>query len=264
MAPDRQPEPIARAVVANKPKTRVRGDGSIRPVGAVEGELEPMPSPVPEEPKIKLVASERMRLSYDIAGAGPAGVGRVYLYFTRDGGKTWELCCEDADLQSPIEAELPGEGAYGLSIIVVNKAETGRHKPAPGELPQMLVHVDKTKPVALLKKPTPNPESPRDELVLSWESSDEHPTDKAVDLYYTPDPDVGWHKIARNLPASGKHAWRIPDGVPHLVFFRLVARDQCGNEERITTERPISIDLSNPQAKLGSVIDVLPAPKNDD
>jgi hypothetical protein len=198
-------------------------------------------------------------MSYDVSGAGPAGVGNVELYMTQDAGKTWKKCCDDPDLESPIDVTLPGEGKYGLTIVVTNKAGVGQRPPQPGEQPQLLVHVDLTPPVAELLPPKPDPENPREVLILSWRTHDDHPAESgAVDLYFTPDPTQGWYKIARGLPATGSHPWKVPQRVPHKVYFRLLARDQCGNEEKIETAKPVIVDLSNPHGKIGAIINVLP------
>jgi hypothetical protein len=121
------------------------------------------------------------------------------------------------------------------------------------------VHVDLTPPVAELLPPRPDPENPGKVLLFSWRTHDDHPAEGgAVDLYFTPDPTQGWYKIARGLPATGSHSWEVPQRMPHKVYFRLIARDQCGNEEKIETSKPEIVDLSHPHGKIGAIINVLP------
>jgi len=218
----------------------------------------------PVEPKIKLVNSPRFRMRYSVAGVGPSGVGAVELWMTKDNGATWALAGTDPDLESPIDVNLPGDGHYGLTVVVKNKAGGGQRKPVAGEQPQLRVDVDTDAPFAKLTKVDADPASPRDSMMMAWETEDEHPAERAVDLYFTHDPERGWYKIAGGLPPKGTHSWKVPQGVPYQVYFMLMARDQAGNVEKIYSPKPISIDLSNPQGKIDSIIDVLPTKKGDD
>ena len=41
----------------------------------------------------------------------------------------------------------------------------------------------------------------------------------------------------------------------------LMARDQAGNVEKIFSQKPVTVDLSNPQGKIDAIVEVLPAKK---
>ena len=218
----------------------------------------------PVEPKIKLVGSPRFRMRYSVAGVGPSGVGAVELWMTKDNGAKWDKIGTDPDLESPIDVNLPGDGKYGLTVVVKNKAGNGQRPPVPGEQPQLRVDVDTDAPFAKLTQVVPDPASPRDCVNLAWETEDAHPAERAVDLYYSHDPGLGWYKIGVGLPPSGTHSWKVPHGVPHQVYFMLMARDQAGNVEKIFSQQPKVIDLSNPEGKIESIIDVLPVKKMEE
>lgn len=216
-----------------------------------------------EEPKIKLVKSPRFNMKYSLAGVGVSGVGAVDLYMTKDSGTTWSKIGSDPDLESPIEVNLPGDGSYGLTVVVRNKADKDTRPPKSGEQPQLRVDVDTDAPFAKLTQVAPDPAAPRERMSMSWESEDKHPAERSVDLYFTHDPEIGWQKIAGGLPPSGNHSWQVPIGIPYQVYFMLIARDQAGNEEKIFSQKPVIVDLSNPQGKIDAIIDVLPLKKGE-
>jgi hypothetical protein len=218
----------------------------------------------PVEPKIKLVGSPRFRMKYNVAGVGPSGVGAVELWMTQDNGTKWEKIGADPDLESPIDVNLPGDGKYGLTVVVKNKAGNGQRPPVAGEQPQIRVDVDTDAPIATLKNVTADPSSPRDSMNLAWETEDKHPAERAVDLYFSHDPDRGWYKIAGGLPPSGTYSWKVPYGVPHQVYFMLMARDQAANVEKIFSQKPVIVDLSTPEGKIDGIVDVLPVKKLED
>jgi hypothetical protein len=218
----------------------------------------------PVEPKIKLVGSPRFRMKYNVAGVGPSGVGSVELWMTKDNGATWSKAGTDPDLESPIDVNLPGDGKYGLTVVVKNKAGSGQRPPVAGEQPQIRVDVDTEAPLATLKHVVADPTSPRDSMNLAWETQDDHPAERAVDIYFSPDPGRGWYKIAGGLPPSGTHTWKVPHGVPYQVYFMLMARDQAQNVEKIFSQQPKVIDLSNPEGKIDDIVDVSPVKKIED
>src|SRR5439155_17759656 len=70
---------------------------------------------------------------------------KVEGYATKDGGKTWLRLGEDADKRSPFEFELPGDGTYGL-MLVVSTAGHSAQPPAAGDTPDWWVEIDTGKP----------------------------------------------------------------------------------------------------------------------
>jgi hypothetical protein len=253
--PPQRPEG-AEDVIAHRGKTKPADDDGVRQVA------HQVAKPV-EEPKIKLVASPRFRMKYSMSGVGVSGVGAVDLYMTKDNGATWTKAGSDPDLESPIDVNLPGDGNYGLTVVVTNKGGSGQRPPRPGEQPQLRVDVDTEAPIATLKQVVSDPSSPRDSKTLSWETEDKHPAERSVDLYFSPDPERGWYKIAGGLPPSGVHSWKVPYGVPYQVYFMLIARDQANNVEKIYSQKPVAVDLSNPQGKIDDIAEVLPLKKDE-
>jgi hypothetical protein len=80
---------------------------------------------------------------------------------TRDDGRTWFKAAEDPDLQPPVQVEFPGEGVYGLTLVVRSRAGLGRQPPQPGEPPELRVEVDLTPPLRRTVQRRSRPAAPR-------------------------------------------------------------------------------------------------------
>src|SRR5262249_53577454 len=77
-------------------------------------------------PGVVLTNSTHISLEYEVSRMGPSGLAKVELYVTPDDGRTWQLLTNDPKLMSPISAELPGEGVFGLTLVLTNGAGHGR------------------------------------------------------------------------------------------------------------------------------------------
>ena len=47
-------------------------------------------------------------------------MGKVEVYLTGDGGLNWQRLQEDPDRRSPAEIDLPGEGLFGIRLVITN------------------------------------------------------------------------------------------------------------------------------------------------
>ena len=56
----------------------------------------------------RLVNSRKFELDYDIESVGTAGVAKVELFGTRDGGKSWSSLGNDPDSTSPFIVNVDG------------------------------------------------------------------------------------------------------------------------------------------------------------
>ncbi|MBY0589212.1 hypothetical protein K2X85_18715 [bacterium] len=204
----------------------------------------------PPAPKIPIVGSTRFAVDYALRGIGPAGVGKVDLYYTKDNGVQWLLLGEDADKTPPFEVDLPGEGRYGLAVVVSSPAGNGQRPPQSGDAPTIQVEVDTTAPEAELYRPTPDPAAPAEAMLISWSARDTHLSDRPVRLYYAPQADGPWEPIGTDLPASGQYRWFVPPRTPYQVYLRLAVSDLCNNESAAVTPEPVLVDLSKPEAEV--------------
>ena len=196
-----------------------------------------------------VINSPQMTLDYRVDRVGPSGVGAVDLYLTEDEGRTWRRYAEDADLQPPMVVNLPGEGVFGLRLVVTSKAGLGRRPPQEGDAPDMRVEVDTTAPIVKLYRPEPY-KGRRDAIVLTWQASDDRNlATSPITLQWAERPDGEWKTIATDLTNSGRYVWTV---APNLVrvYLRVVARDMAGNQGFDETADPILVDLTEPEAKI--------------
>ena len=155
-----------------------------------------------------------------------------------------------------LKVDLPGEGVYGLYLVVKSGAGLGKAAPKNGDFPQLRVEVDTTAPLANLFQPKPDA-SQQNVLVLTWSASDRNLAPNPITLEWTEDNKGAWKSIARDLPNTGSHplppgttgsyGWTLPAGIPPKVYLRLVARDKAGNFAVAETSEPVNVDLSQPE-----------------
>jgi hypothetical protein len=198
--------------------------------------------------RTQITNTTQITLNYQIDRLGPSGVGSVDLYLTRDGGQRWQRYAEDTDREPPMVVDLPGEGLFGLRLVVTSRAGLGRRPPQSGDLPEMYVEVDMTPPVVKLYRPEPDPRK-RDAIILTWEASDHELAATPITLQWAERPDGVWNTIATGLTNSQRYVWTVP---PNLVqvYLRVVARDAAGNQGYDETADPILVDLHEPEGKI--------------
>lgn len=204
---------------------------------------------------LQLTNNPQVTLEYEVSRVGPSGLGSVELYLTQDEGQTWQRYADDPDLRSPITVNLPGEGVYGMRIVVGSKAGLGRRPPRSGDLPQMRLEVDTTPPAVKLFYPQPDPRR-RDALVLTWSASDRNLPPNPITLQWAERLDGHWQTIAADLSNSGRYTWQLPADLPYRVYLRLSARDAAGNVAVDDLPEPVLVDLHEPE---GQLIGIVPA-----
>lgn len=197
-----------------------------------------------------LVGSPRFPLQYEVADAGPAGVSKVQLWVTHDGGRTWYPQPEDADRVSPYLVDVSGEGTFGLWLSVQGVSGLGDPPPAPGDRPQIWVEVDSTPPVVQLNPPTVGGGRSAGKILITWRASDPHLGPRPVHLFYRADGSTGpWTRIAGPLENSGQFVWVVPPGVPHRFRIRIEVDDTLGHRGAAESE-PVIVDYAKPKARI--------------
>lgn len=244
------------AMTANKTPIASSNRPPIRETGIVQASATEPVKPAPK--KIPLIGSTRFAVNYDVKGVGPAGIGKVELFYTEDNGQNWKSAGEDPKKMGSFEVEMPHEGRYGLKIVVTSPAGFGQKPPIKGEAPAMVVEVDTTAPVAELFQPVPDTNGANDTMVISWTARDTHIAGSPVSLYFSEVEGGPYYAIKTNLPAVGQYSWKVPEGLPPQVYLRLIARDLCDNVSTADTAKPIVIDLSRPS---GEILDIATVPE---
>ncbi|HLJ91926.1 MAG TPA: hypothetical protein VKU02_01905 [Gemmataceae bacterium] len=204
---------------------------------------------------VEITNSTQTTIDYEVTRTGPSGVSKVELYLTRDEGRSWEHYTEDVHPRpgSPLNVNLPGEGVFGLRLLVTSGAGLAKKPPQPGEPPQMRIEVDITPPIAKLNPPQPDP-SRRDALILTWNASDRNLAANPITLQYAERPEGTWQNIAKELPNTGRYQWVLTQGVPYRVYLRMLVSDAAGNLGVDQTPEPVLIDLNEPEVNIKRLI----------
>jgi hypothetical protein len=202
----------------------------------------------------QLLNNTHVSLKYQIEQQGPSGVGKVEVWMTRDDGQTWQRLCEDTKRKSPVEIDLPGEGSYGLSLVVTNGHGQGGDAPAKGDTPDWRLEVDTTKPAAQLLSVRPGTGADMGTILISWTASDKNLKPEPIDLYYATSAEGPWQPIAKGLKNDGNYRWSGPRDAGGEFFVRMEVLDLAGNSTLCAAPQPVALDRSRPKAHVVGVV----------
>ena len=76
-------------------------------------------------------------IDYRLEQIGASGVGKIEIWITADHSQSWQKLREDVERKSPVAIELPGEGLYGIAMVVSNGRGFGGSPPNPGDVPDI-------------------------------------------------------------------------------------------------------------------------------
>ncbi len=235
--------------------------------------IKPVPSvnPIPVEPAVKslefkanaslpvnpvslnkqIVNNTHLFLDYQIEQMGASGVGKVEIWMSRDKGQTWQKHGEDTDRKSPAELDLPGEGEFGITLVVTNGRGFGGLPPVSGDTPDWWVELDVTKPHVEIVGVRPGSIDESGALHISWTARDKNLGQAPIDLFYAVERNGPWHPIAKGLRNEGHYRWNVPGDLGPHAYIRLVAIDQAGNAAHCETAQAVALDdLSRPRARV--------------
>ena len=149
---------------------------------------------------------------------------------------------------------MPGEGLFGVRLVVSNGGGFGGTAPQSGDAPDWWIEVDQTKPAVELVSVRPSMDE-SNVMVISWRASDKNFGTDPIDLYFSTSPSGPWTQIAKGLPNDGKHRWLVPQGTGIQAYFRVVATDRVGNVARCESSQPVTLDDgSRPHAHVQGVV----------
>jgi hypothetical protein len=199
----------------------------------------------------QLIHTTHASLEYRIDQVGPSGVGKVDVYMTPDNGQTWHRLGEDADKQSPAQITLPGEGVWGIRIVVSNGNGFGGKTPVRGDAPQCTIEVDSTSPFVQLRSADVHPTAGHVEI--RWNATDKNLGSEPVTLSYRSRAEGPWQVIAKNVKNDGIYRWAFPRDAGGQFFFRIEVTDQAGNVAQDVSRTATVIDVSEPRATVVGV-----------
>jgi hypothetical protein len=203
-------------------------------------------------PNIRLVNTRSLVLNFDVQGTGSSGVGNVELWYTRN-GQQWQKYQGGNQTQSPFAIDVPEDGLYGFSAVAVSGVGMVRHRPQPGDAPQVWIEADTTKPdVRILGTQAGADETGRT-LTVRWSATDKNLGPRPITLYYAGAGQTTWAPFATNLPNTGHFTWRLAPGLPAQVLVRIEATDRVGNTGADQTNMPSPVDLARPSAVITGV-----------
>ncbi|MBN2578052.1 MAG: hypothetical protein JXB10_03595 [Pirellulales bacterium] len=214
---------------------------------------------LPPGERVRMVNTRLFELDYDVEAVGPSGIGRVELWGTRNGGRTWQSFGVDNDTRSPLSVDVDGEGLYGFRIVLTNGVGLSTGPPQTGELPAVWIGVDTTKPIARLLGAELGAGTNDGKLIITWKAEDTMPAARPITLSFSPQPGGPWTPIAAGLENTGRYAWILDSRLPPQVYLRLEVRDEAGNLTVVDHPDPVPLDRSRPTAK---ILDVRPKTGN--
>ena len=244
-APGRLPNGNSNPPVANRFIADERGPQLMSGGSQVASEIPPG-----EEPR--RVNSTKFELAYDLDATTSAGATRVDLYGTRDGGKTWTVNGAAAANSGTVSVRVDGEGTYGFRIAVQRASGTST-APRNGDLPEVWVVVDTTKPDAKLTSAELGTGTTAGTLFIRWEATDGKLAARPVSLFFAANKGGPWTTIASGLDNSGQYGWKLDRRVPDRVYLRLEVSDEAGNLTAVESADPVSLNPSQPTGRIRGV-----------
>ncbi len=246
-------------------KTGAHGEGVVRtefPPALPPETLPPRQQEQPTRPAIslpgktlaaphQLINTTQASIDYRIDHVGPSGVGKVEIYMTPDNGQSWHRLAEDMAKRSPADVRLPGDGVYGIRIVVANGNGFGGKAPVRGDAPHCTVEVDTTPPFVQLRSVEVPPGAGTVEI--RWNATDKNFGSDPVTLHYRTRPDGPWQIIARNIKNDGIYRWAFPRDVGSQFFFKIEVADLAGNTSHALSSQPTTIDMTEPRATIVGV-----------
>jgi hypothetical protein len=207
----------------------------------------------PTDKPPQMVNSRLFELEYDVDLVGPSGIGRVVLWGTRDGGRTWTSYGADRDNQSPMLVTVPDEGIYGFRVGVQSGVGLGGEKPQSGDLPEVRIGVDLTEPRVRLLPVERGTDHQTGHLIIRWEAEDQMLSARPVSLFYSLSPGGPWLRIATGLENTGRYAWSVGRRLSERIYFRLEVCDAAGNVGVFETSEAVAMDSTRPAGRIGRV-----------
>jgi hypothetical protein len=195
------------------------------------------------------VNRRRFNLNFKLDNVGKSGVANVEVWVTTN-GQTWQKYA-DAGKDPPYTIEVQSEGRYGITLVAVSGVGLSERRPRAGDMPQVWVEVDETKPVVKITNVEVGQGADANKLTIRWSAQDRHLKNLPITLSYSETPTGQWKTIAAEQANSGYYVWAMPqDGLPYQFHVRVEAVDAAGNVGADETAKPVAVDLLLPKTNI--------------
>jgi hypothetical protein len=174
--------------------------------------------------RLRLVSSKRISFNYAVQDGSPSTA--VAMWWTQD-MKSWNKCDTVSQANGTCVVAVKDDGLYGFALRAAGEGPGDR--PATGEVPQVWIAVDTTKPVVKMLGTEMDDSARTPTLILRWSAQDKNFGPRPMTLSYAERPDGPWMILAANVENTGRFEWALPGGVPPGVYLRIQATDLMGN-----------------------------------
>lgn len=193
---------------------------------------------------------ERFSLDYELEAVGALGVEAIELYGSTDGGRSWQLWGSDPDRNSPFDIETKEAGVFGFRIVVVGANGLASPRPLAGEAPDIVVVVDKDRPVVRITGAQYGERDQVGSLVIRYECEDANLKPRPIALSFSDRVDGPWTTIVAGLRNDGEYVWKADPNLPRQLHLRIDATDLAGNAGSYVLDQPIDAQGLAPRARI--------------
>jgi hypothetical protein len=211
------------------------------------------------------INQHQLRIPISVDPAHRSEIKELILFVSADEGKTWSQQAVAGPDQDAFPVNVPKDGMYWFSPVVVNKQ--GRRDPVDiyAAPPAQKILIDTLKPLVRIK----SAERLGEDIAVYWEIQEDHPDLSTLKLEYkTADSGMYWNCGNVEPAANGQARFRPANSGP--VSLRLQIQDLAGNVGVASAEVPaaagtqlVSVPSINPSqnSAAGSPgVQPLPAP----
>lgn len=210
---------------------------------------------------LQLVKSKRFAWDYDFQNERTDNHPmRVELWYTRDGGVTWQQAGVDTDATSPIDVSLPAAGLYGFRLEIVPDLPDAGGGPRSGDVPETWVGIDDEPPQVEIVSVSRAKSGEPGGVLIRYACRDQLLAPRSVRIAYSPHPSGPWSTLADSLDAQGEHRWQPERSSPARVYLRIEATDAAGNVGSATTPEPHTVATARVVGRLRGVRELPASP----
>lgn len=202
-----------------------------------------------------IVNARQVNLQIKVQDAGPAGVAKAQLWFSRDNGGTWTGGPEVTSGFSSMAWTAPADGTFLLALVATDQSGNINPIPKGANGAQASILVDTVAPVIALTSPFGVADAkasgegssrrifkPGDQVVVRYRVNDGAPAARGVSVLLQAQTDARWEVLAKDLPIDAPYTFAIPDIQTKTARIKVQALDTAGNQGETISAETFSVD----------------------